>query len=70
VAAMGESEASTAVVSAVISLCHALGVSVVAEGIEEEPQRGLLSSLGCTYGQGYLLGRPGRIDLTTLSHAG
>jgi diguanylate cyclase (GGDEF)-like protein/PAS domain S-box-containing protein len=70
VAAMGESEASTAVVSAVISLCHALGVSVVAEGIEEEPQRGLLSSLGCTYGQGYLLGRPGRIDLTALSHTG
>jgi diguanylate cyclase (GGDEF)-like protein/PAS domain S-box-containing protein len=70
VAAMGESEASTAVVSAVISLCHALGVSVVAEGIEEEPQRGLLSSLGCTYGQGYLLGRPGRIDLTALTHTG
>jgi diguanylate cyclase (GGDEF)-like protein/PAS domain S-box-containing protein len=70
VAAMGESDASIAVVSAVISLCHALGVSVVAEGIEEEPQRGLLASLGCSYGQGYLLGRPGRIDLTTLSPAG
>ena len=70
VAAMGESDASIAVVSAVISLCHALGVSVVAEGIEEEPQRGLLASLGCGYGQGYLLGRPGRIDLTTLSPAG
>ena len=70
VAAMGESDASIAVVSAVISLCHALGVSVVAEGIEEEPQRGLLASLGCSYGQGYLLGRPGRIDLTALSPAG
>jgi diguanylate cyclase (GGDEF)-like protein/PAS domain S-box-containing protein len=70
VAAMGESDASIAVVSAVISLCHALGVSVVAEGIEEEPQRGLLASLGCSYGQGFLLGRPGRLDLTALSPAG
>ncbi|MGH8893190.1 MAG: putative bifunctional diguanylate cyclase/phosphodiesterase [Actinomycetes bacterium] len=67
VAAMHESAASTAVVSAVISLCRALDVAVVAEGIEEELQRGLLASLGCAYGQGYLLGRPGRIDLTTMS---
>ncbi len=70
VAAMSESDASIAVVSAVISLCQALGVSVVAEGIEDEPQRGLLAALGCSYGQGYLLGRPGRIDLTQLSPAG
>ena len=69
VAAMAGSPASTAVVSAVISLCHALGVSVVAEGIEEEPQRGMLAALGCGYGQGYLLGRPGRIDLTAFSRA-
>ena len=67
VAAMDSSPASTAVVSAVISLCRALGVAVVAEGIEGEPQRGQLASLGCAYGQGYLLGRPGRIDLTALS---
>lgn len=67
VAAMDSSPASTAVVSAVISLCRALGVAVVAEGIEGEPQRGQLAALGCAYGQGYLLGRPGRIDLTALS---
>lgn len=64
VAGMADSHASTAVVSAVVSLCQALGLSVVAEGIEEEPQRGLLGELGCAYGQGYLLGRPGRLDLT------
>jgi EAL domain-containing protein (putative c-di-GMP-specific phosphodiesterase class I) len=66
---MADSEASIAVVSAVISLCRALGVSVVAEGIEDIEQRVLLSSLGCVYGQGFLLGRPGRIDLTTLTRA-
>jgi predicted signal transduction protein with EAL and GGDEF domain len=40
------------------------GRPVVAEGIEVEDQRRMLSRLGCSYGQGYLLGRPGRIDLT------
>jgi diguanylate cyclase (GGDEF)-like protein/PAS domain S-box-containing protein len=69
VAAMNDSPASTAVVTAVISLCEALGVAVVAEGIEDEQQRGLLAMLGCTYGQGYLLGRPGRLDLTALTRA-
>jgi len=69
VASMHESAACTAIVTAVISLCQALGVSVVAEGIEEEEQRDLLASLGCTYGQGYLLGRPGRIDLTAAGRA-
>ena len=67
VAAMSGSPASMAVVSAVISLCDALGISVVVEGIEKEPQRGMLATLGCGYGQGYLLGRPGRIDLTAMA---
>ena len=69
VAAMQDSAANAAVVSAVVSLCHALGISVVAEGIEEELQRRLLAELGCAYGQGYLLGRPGHIDLTVLGRA-
>ena len=30
----------------------------------------MLSRLGCSYGQGYLLGRPGRIDLTAHERAG
>ena len=67
VAAMAESPPSAAVVASVISLCQALGIAVVAEGIEEEPQRRMLTALGCVYGQGYLLGRPGRIDLTAMS---
>jgi EAL domain-containing protein (putative c-di-GMP-specific phosphodiesterase class I) len=40
---------------------------VVAEGIEDEDQRSMLSRLGCSYGQGFLLGRPGRIDLVAVS---
>jgi len=70
VARMGSSDASTAIVEAVVSLCRALHIDVVAEGIEDEEQRRMLSRLGCSYGQGYLLGRPGRIDLTPLELTG
>ncbi len=70
VARMGSSDASTAIVEAVVSLCRALHIDVVAEGIEDEDQRRMLSRLGCSYGQGYLLGRPGRIDLTPLERTG
>ena len=31
---------------------------VVAEGIETENQLGLLQSLGCDYGQGFLIAKP------------
>jgi EAL domain-containing protein (putative c-di-GMP-specific phosphodiesterase class I) len=64
---MTGSDASTAIVEAVVSLCRALNIDVVAEGIEDEDQRSMLSRLGCSYGQGFLLGRPGRIDLVAVS---
>lgn len=39
-------------------MAHKLGLRVVAEGIETEGQRQLLTQAGCDYGQGYLLGKP------------
>ncbi|SPU53965.1 signaling protein [Bordetella trematum] len=39
-------------------MCRALGLLVVAEGIETEAQRDILTRLGCRYMQGFLLGRP------------
>jgi diguanylate cyclase (GGDEF)-like protein/PAS domain S-box-containing protein len=39
---------------AMISLCHTLDMTVVAEGIETEEQLELLRGLGCEFGQGYL----------------
>jgi diguanylate cyclase (GGDEF)-like protein len=42
----------------IVGMAHALGLSVVAEGVETEEQRAILAALGCDYAQGYLLGRP------------
>lgn len=45
-------------VAAIIGLGHALGLEVTAEGIEDRASMERLRELGCTYGQGYLFGRP------------
>ena len=49
---------SAAIAQTIISLSHALGVPVIAEGVETEGQRGMLAGLGCHAYQGYLFGRP------------
>jgi diguanylate cyclase (GGDEF)-like protein len=45
-------------VAAIVGLCHALDLEMTAEGIETEATKERLHELGCTYGQGYLFGRP------------
>jgi diguanylate cyclase (GGDEF)-like protein/PAS domain S-box-containing protein len=42
---------------AIIVMAHKLGIEVIAEGIETEAQRKLLSQAGCNYGQGYLFSK-------------
>ncbi len=46
------------IVRTIIDLARALGMNVVAEGIETQEQYALLQQLGCRYGQGYLFARP------------
>lgn len=46
------------IIQAVISLARAMGVGLVAEGIETEMQRDFLLREGCTIGQGYLFSMP------------
>ncbi|MBV8432182.1 MAG: bifunctional diguanylate cyclase/phosphodiesterase [Solirubrobacterales bacterium] len=41
-----------------INLAHALGLRVVAEGVEEQTWLDLLSSFGCDFAQGYLISKP------------
>ena len=53
-----ESGDALAVVDAMIKMAHALGLKVVAEGVETERQRDLLLALHCDEFQGYLYGRP------------
>lgn len=48
-----------AIVRAVTGVADALGLDVVAEGIETTEQLEISRSLGCRFGQGYLLGVPG-----------
>jgi diguanylate cyclase (GGDEF)-like protein len=45
-------------VRAIIELGQALGLEIVAEGIERPDQLGPLRALGCRFGQGYLFSRP------------
>jgi len=55
---LGVSGDAMAVVDAVIRLAHALGLRVVAEGVETERQCQILTTLGCDEFQGYLFARP------------
>lgn len=47
-----------AITAAVIAMAHAMGLRVVAEGVEREGQKRFLEERGCDLIQGYLLSRP------------
>ena len=47
-----------AVVRAVVSLGHGLGMTVVAEGVEDDATLALLAEIGCDIAQGYAIARP------------
>lgn len=53
-----ESSVDLTIVSSIIEMSQAMGLSVVAEGIETETQFGLLKELNCDQIQGYLIARP------------
>ncbi|MFZ0394794.1 MAG: PAS domain S-box protein [Terracidiphilus sp.] len=55
---MLDNDTSGAIAQTIISLSKALGLSVIAEGVETEEQREYLARYGCYSYQGYLFGRP------------
>ena len=63
---LGTSQDALAVVDAVIKLAHALGLRVVAEGVETVRQRDILLSLNCDELQGFLFARPMAARMLTL----
>lgn len=57
-----------ALCQAIVAMAHALGMRVIAEGVETEQQRNLLLTTGCDYAQGYFYSRPVPADVFTALH--
>ena len=54
-----------ALVAAMIAMAHALGLHVIAEGVEEQVQVQTLRTLGCRSAQGFLFSKPRPADTLT-----
>ena len=58
VSELGRDPESQAIVAALVDLGHALGLTVVAEGVETDSQLARLRDLGCDGAQGFLFSKP------------
>jgi len=58
IADLGMHDRAESIVAAIIGLAHALGLRVVAEGVETAAQLDLLRTMDCDLAQGYYCGRP------------
>ena len=73
VSGLGTDPDDAAIVRAIISMADALGLDVVAEGVEDEVQLRELLRMGCRYAQGYYFAKPedvsgGRPEWSEPSH--
>lgn len=55
---LATSAESQKIATAIVALGHSLGLSVVAEGVEDAQALGILRDLGCDEAQGYFIARP------------
>lgn len=62
IAELPSNNEDTQLVKAIIGMATALGMDVVAEGVETSEQAMLLHGLGCSVCQGYWLARPAKIE--------
>jgi diguanylate cyclase (GGDEF)-like protein/PAS domain S-box-containing protein len=62
VAPAAESASAAALARAVVEMAQALGLDVIAEGIEDDAQLATMQALGCPHGQGYVFAAPMPID--------
>jgi predicted signal transduction protein with EAL and GGDEF domain len=58
IAELDEDPVTRSVVEAIVTMAHAIGLTVVGEGVERRTQLDALRELGCDLAQGYLLGAP------------
>ena len=56
---LGTGEDNSAIVRAIAAMASALGLEVVAEGVESAEQAAEAQALGCGLAQGYYFARPG-----------
>jgi diguanylate cyclase (GGDEF)-like protein len=63
IAGLGTDRGDTAIVAAVINMARALGISVIAEGVENEAQAAALRTLGCDFAQGFHYSPPVPADV-------
>jgi len=55
---ISHSERDRKMVASIVSMAHNLGLHVVAEGVENQDQMTILSTLNCEYAQGFLFAKP------------
>jgi EAL domain-containing protein (putative c-di-GMP-specific phosphodiesterase class I) len=55
---LGSDPGDSAIVTAIVTLAHTLGLQAVAEGVESEEQLSELRRLGCDTAQGFYFARP------------
>jgi diguanylate cyclase (GGDEF)-like protein/PAS domain S-box-containing protein len=58
IAGLPADENAKALTGGIVGLAHALGLKVIAVGVETAAQREFLAALGCDFAQGYLTGKP------------
>ena len=58
IAADAQDDRASTILESIIAMGHALGLTIVAEGIEGQDQVDRLGALGCDLGQGYFIGKP------------
>jgi diguanylate cyclase (GGDEF)-like protein/PAS domain S-box-containing protein len=69
VSQLGGQSRDREIIAAVTGMAHALGMIVIAEGVETQAQRDELTAIGCDAAQGYLFGHPLTPDvLATMLH--
>ena len=59
---MASSERSYHIVKSALTLANTLGMTTIAEGIEDAATATALRAMGCRLGQGYYLGKPMALD--------